>query len=107
MGREEARTEIAAGLTAFPNLELSLQQVVAEPPHVSVFWSMDAVHEGPFLHIPPTQHAVTVSGMGLFTIHEGKIVRGVHLWDLAGVLRVVNLLPALPDSNDEKASIFK
>ncbi len=63
---------------------------------MSVFWSLDAVHEGPFLDIPPTQQSVAVSGTGLFTVREGQIVRGIHLWDLAGFLRDVHLRPELP-----------
>lgn len=97
VGRDEAKREVRAGLTAFPALTLSVQQCIADPPHVSVFWGMEAVHEGPFLDIPPTHQPVSVSGTGLFTVRDGQIIRGVHLWDLAGFLRAVKLLPDLPE----------
>lgn len=99
VGRKAAEREMRAGLTAFPSLALSIERCVANPPVVSVFWSMDAVHEGPFLDIPPTHHSVAVSGTGFFTVRDDRIVRGVHLWDLAGFLRAVKLLPDLPNSS--------
>jgi len=95
VGRDDARAEIQTGLNAF-DPTFSIQQCVADPPYVSVFWHMEAVHEGPFLQIPPTDQPVSVSGTGLFTVRDGRVTRGVHLWDLAGLLRAVNLLPDLP-----------
>ncbi len=97
VGRDAAEREMRAGLTAFPAFSVSIEKCVADPPEVSVFWSMDAVHEGAFLDIPPTHQSVAVSGTGFFTVRDGRIVRGVHLWDLAGFLRAVKLLPDLPN----------
>mgnify|MGYP000288226599 CR=1 FL=1 len=94
--RAEAEREIQAGLTAFPDLTLSVEQCVVEPPRISVFWGLDATHGGSFLDIPPTQQSISVSGVGLFTLRDDQIVRGVHLWDLAGLLRALRLLPNLP-----------
>jgi steroid delta-isomerase-like uncharacterized protein len=94
--RAEAEREIRAGLTAFPDLTLSVEACVVESPRVSVFWGLDATHGGSFLDIPPTQQSISVSGTGLFTVRDERIVRGVHLWDLAGFLRAIRLLPNLP-----------
>jgi steroid delta-isomerase-like uncharacterized protein len=94
--RDEAEREIRAGLTAFPDLTLSVEQCIADSSQVSVFWGLDATHGGSFLDIPPTGQSVHVSGTGLFTVRDGRIVRAVHLWDLAGFLRAIRLLPDLP-----------
>lgn len=96
VGRDAAEREMRAGLTAFPGLTVSVEQCIAESSRVAVFWALDAVHEGFFLDIPPTQKTVSVSGMGLFTVRDGRIVQAVHLWDLAGFLRGIQLLPDLP-----------
>jgi predicted ester cyclase len=96
VGRDEARAEIQTGLDAFAPT-FSIRQCVADPPHVAVFWDMEAVHEGPFLQIPPTHQPVDVGGAGLLTVHDEQITRGLHLWDLAGLLRTLGLLPDLPD----------
>jgi len=96
VGVEEARAEIEAGLTAFGDATFIIHQRVVEPPRVSIFWSVEAVHQGAFLQIPATRRAVSVSGTSLFTVRADQITRGVHLWDLAGLLRDLGLLPDLP-----------
>lgn len=103
MGRDEAHLEIQKGLDAFAPA-FSVQQCLTDPPHVFVFWHMDAVHEGSFLQIPPTHQPVAISGTGVFNVRDGEITRGLHLWDLAGLLRAVNLLPDLPDNRPEQSS---
>lgn len=97
-GPDEARADIERGLAAFPGLSCSVHQCVAQGDYVSVFWSMRGRHEGTVFRIPPTGKQVSISGSGLLTIRDGAIVRGVYLWDLAGLLRTVNLLPDLPAS---------
>ena len=81
-----------------------LQAPSAAPAQVAVFWRMSAVHEGPFLQIPPTHQSVEIHGTGLFIVRDEQITRGVHLWDLAGLLRAVNLPPDLPDTENGPAS---
>lgn len=97
VGVDDAQAEIEAGLNAFGDATFTIHQHVVQSPRVSIFWSVEAVHEGPFLQIPATQRPVSVSGTSLFTVRDGQITRGVHLWDLAGLLRELGLLPDLPD----------
>lgn len=97
VGRDEAHAEIQAGLHAFPSPTFSLHHWSSNAPHETILWQMDAVHEGTFLQIPPTDQQITVMGIGLFTVRNQQITRGIHLWDLAGLLRDVQLLPDLPD----------
>ncbi len=108
-GREAARANIETGLNAF-SPTFSVQQCLSDPPHVAVYWRMEAVHEGSFLHIPPTHQSVDVSGTGLFIVRDEQITRAVHLWNLAGLLRAINLLPDLPGDTETggspAASIF-
>lgn len=103
-GREQARREIRAGMRAFSDLTFSLPACVADAPHVSVRWEMEARHDGSFLHVPATGRDVSVSGMGFFTVRDAQIVRAVHLWDFAGLLRTCGLLPNLPGDADPSAA---
>ena len=72
VSREEARDEIRAGLTAFPDAVFTVEQCVAEPPYVSVYWTMEATHEASFLNLPTTHRPVSVSGTGLFTVEDKR-----------------------------------
>lgn len=93
VGRDDARAEIHAGLTAFPDAVFAIEECVAQSPYAFTFWTMEATHEGSFLNLPTTHRPVSVSGTGLFTVRDEQIVRAVHLWDLAGLMRSVGLLP--------------
>jgi hypothetical protein len=66
---------------------------------------MEAEHAGSFLQIPATNRSVTVRGISMLSVRDGKITRGIHLWDLAGLLRDVNLLPNLPGSSPDADSL--
>ena len=47
------------------------------------------------MHIPPTGLRVSVLGTSLVALHGGKIRRALRIWDLAGLLRDLKLLPEL------------
>lgn len=100
-GRAAARHEMGIGLDAFPDLSFARTDSLLDAPHVSVWWQMDAVHEGAFLNIPPTHQSVTVTGVSTFTVRDERITHGKHLWDLAGLLRSLKLLPDMPGSDSE------
>lgn len=95
-GRQAARNEIRAGLSAFSDATFSVKHSVSTPSQVTVLWVLDAVQDCPFLQIPATNRRVQVGGVGFFGVNDGKIIRAIHLWDLAGLLRELGLLPDLP-----------
>jgi hypothetical protein len=47
------------------------------------------------MHIPPTGRKIAVRGISVLTIENGKITRGLYVWDAAGLLRTIGLLPEL------------
>jgi hypothetical protein len=47
------------------------------------------------MNIPPTGHMVKVRGTSLIVVEGGKIRRALRIWDLAGLLRDLKLLPEL------------
>jgi steroid delta-isomerase-like uncharacterized protein len=100
VGRDDARAEIRAGLTAFPDAGFTIEQCVTQPPVAFVYWTMEATHEASFLNLPTTHQPVSVSGTGLFTVQNRQIVHAVHLWDLAGLMRSVGLLPDVVGGGD-------
>ena len=94
----EARAELAGWLGAFPDLRIVVDDVVVEAPRVTVRWTLRGTHEGHFLNVPPTRRHIALGGFSLLTVERGRVVRGVHLWDMAAMLRGMRLLPELPAS---------
>lgn len=81
-------------LQAFPDLHFS-GEVVAEENRVAWFGLARGTHQGKFMNIPPTQKTVEVRGTVLLTLENGKIKKGLFIWDTAGLLRAFGLLPEL------------
>jgi steroid delta-isomerase-like uncharacterized protein len=95
-GAAALRRRADAYLTAFPDLRLETLDAVADGDRTVVRWSARATHRGAFLHIPPTGRPVVVEGTTWFTLAGGRVHRTESVWDVAGFLRAVGLLPALP-----------
>ena len=47
------------------------------------------------MHIPPTGRKIAVRGISVLTIENEKITSGLYVWDAAGLLRAIGLLPEL------------
>ena len=45
------------------------------------------------MNIPPTGRRVEVSRVSIIDVEDGPVVRGQYIWDLAGMLRHMRLLP--------------
>ena len=69
--------------------------MVAEENRIAISWLAEGTHQGQIMHIPPTGHKVEVKGMSVIDVEDGLIVRGQYIWDLAGMLRHMGLLPEL------------
>jgi steroid delta-isomerase-like uncharacterized protein len=94
-GHAEVRRLMAYYLRAFPDLSITLDDCVADGARLALYWTWTGTQRGTFMHIPPTGHTVKVRGTSLIALHEGKIRRTLRIWDLAGLLRDLKLLPEL------------
>lgn len=80
---------------AFPDLRFVCKDCVMQGPRVAAVWVAEGTHQGTIMNIPPTGHRVEVRGMSVLDLKDGLIVRGQSIWDLAGMLRDMGLLPKL------------
>ena len=80
---------------AFPDLRFVEEDVVVEGDRAVLVWTAHGTHGGKLMSIPPTGRRVSVRGVSVLTIENGKITRGLYVWDSAGLLRAIGLLPEL------------
>jgi steroid delta-isomerase-like uncharacterized protein len=73
-GLEELKHYVSIYRTAFPDIQDTVEDIVAEGDKVVVRWMSRGTHEGEFMGIAPTGRHVTFTGMRLFRISENKIV---------------------------------
>jgi steroid delta-isomerase-like uncharacterized protein len=82
-------------LSAFPDLRFENEQTIIQDERVAFVWRAWGTHRGTVMNIPPTCREVSVRGMSLLTFSGRKITHSISVWDLAGFLRAIRLLPEL------------
>jgi steroid delta-isomerase-like uncharacterized protein len=95
VGREGLLRCLTGYFQAFPDLRISADATVIEHSQMVLVWTARGTQRGTLMNIPPTGRPVQVQGMTLFTIQDGRIARSQSVWDVAGMLRAVGLLPDL------------
>lgn len=94
-GIEGARVSLNRYLQAFPDIHFTTEDVLIQGETIALVWQAQATHQGVLMHIPPTGRKIVVSGVSLLTVCAGKIARASYIWDVAGLLRGIGLLPEL------------
>jgi steroid delta-isomerase-like uncharacterized protein len=82
-------------LRAFPDIAFCAEESIQAGDRTVLVWSAQGTHLGPLMNIPATGRPIVLRGVSVFTVKAGKISRALHLWDMAGVLRMMMLLPEL------------
>ncbi len=72
---------------AFPDYRLTTKQTVAEGDTVVYRWEMRGTHKADFAGIPATGKQVTVTGIDVFRIANGKIVENRQELNMLGLLQ--------------------
>ncbi len=94
-GHAEVHSLMASYLRAFPDLAITLDDCLVDGDRMALYWTWQGTQRGTFMHSPPTGHTVRVRGTSLVALEYGKIRRALRIWDLAGLLRDLKLLPEL------------
>ena len=94
-GHQGLREMLETYWRAFPDLKFIVTDRVIEGSRAVIVWVAEGTHQGPILNIPPTGHLVEVRGVSVIDVQDGLVVRGQYIWDLAGMLRHMGLLPEL------------
>jgi steroid delta-isomerase-like uncharacterized protein len=81
--------------TAFPNLQYTLLDEIQQDNKLVLHWLAKGNHQGPLMKIPATGKNVFIHGMSILKFENDKIKHGQVMWDLAGVLRQIGLLPQI------------
>jgi predicted SnoaL-like aldol condensation-catalyzing enzyme len=79
-GMKQALTYYRA---AAPELQATLDDILAEGEKVALRWSARGTHLGEWLDVPPTGHHFTMSGISIYRIAQGKAVEGWNSIEVA------------------------
>jgi steroid delta-isomerase-like uncharacterized protein len=94
IGRAGLKRSMSRFFTAFPDLHVTINDLVAEGDKVALWYTVRGTHKGEFDGFRATGNRVSWSGSDLLRIARGKIVEGRFLDDLLTVLQQ----PAAPSA---------
>jgi steroid delta-isomerase-like uncharacterized protein len=93
--------QLIAGLhQAFPDLDVRIEDQIAEGDKVMERWVCTGTQDGEFMGIPPTGRRITVEGMDISRLEDGKIVE--H-WTQMDALAMMQQLGVIPEEQEAPA----
>ena len=94
-GHEGARQFFKVYVTAFPDLHLDIEQILAAgDSHVVVRWRSSGTHLGSLAEIPATGRKASNHSCTVMEVKNGTIGRAWVYFDNAHLLRQIGVLPA-------------
>jgi steroid delta-isomerase-like uncharacterized protein len=94
-GPEGMRIAVAEYRTAFPDLRVTIEDLVTAGDEVVHRFTLRGTHAGPFMGIPPTGRVVTSSGIAIDRLAGGKVTETWVSIDALNLLRQMGASPAL------------
>ena len=79
--------------TAFPDLHLSVEDLIPEGDKVVVRWTARGTNTGQLMGMPPNGKQMTVTGISILAITGGKVVEQRTNWDTLGMLQQLGVVP--------------
>ena len=92
---EGTKRAISMFLTAFPDVHLTVEDMIAEGDKVVTRYTSRGTQKGAFVGIPPTGKQMTVSSIVIARIADGKIAEEWGLDDQMGMLQQLGVIPVL------------
>lgn len=72
--------------SAFSNIHIAMDDLIAEGDRVAVRLTCTMQHTGDGMGIPPTGQPVTLKGVSIVRIENGKIAEGWNYFDVPGMV---------------------
>jgi len=86
-GREALKARAVTFRTAFPDLRVEIDDVLAEDDRVATRWTLHGTHGGEFAGLAATGKSVYVSGITIWRIAGGKIREAWSHYDARGLMQ--------------------
>lgn len=94
-GVDGLRRAMTRYLQAFPDLHFTLEATIAQNDRLALVWTARGTHRDTLMGIPATGKTIEVRGVSVLTVETARIRHALHVWDVAGLLRNIGLLPDL------------
>ncbi|GAC1636055.1 MAG: hypothetical protein NVS9B14_14190 [Candidatus Acidiferrum sp.] len=88
-GPEAYKEVLTRFMRAFSHLKFEVQEMLCEKDKVVASWMITGVHSGEYNGMAPTNKKITVEGISIHQIADGKIMDTYSVWDTLGLMKKV------------------
>ena len=81
--------------SAFPDLQITPEDLIAEGDKVTMRYDWRGTHKGELMGIPPTGKQVITSGISILRVVDGKIAEQWDSFDNLGMLQQLGVIPTM------------
>jgi len=92
-GPEGVKEEIGGYRAALPDIRFTIEHQVAEGDRVATRFSFEGTHQGDLMGVAATGNPVSLGGIVIHRLADGRIVEGHWNWDTLGLLRQIGAIP--------------
>jgi steroid delta-isomerase-like uncharacterized protein len=103
-GREGLRIVVAEYRAAFPDLRVTVEDLVTDGNKVVHRFTLRGTHAGPFLGIPPTGRVVIAAGITIDRFTDGKVAESWVSLDALNLLRQLGAMSATTSSSPRRGA---
>ena len=86
-GREGVKRFFSMFREAFPDVEVEIDELVADGDRVAAATTFTGTHTGSIMGVEPTGRRVSVTGIDIVRVVDGRIVEHRGLTDIVGLMR--------------------
>jgi steroid delta-isomerase-like uncharacterized protein len=94
-GLEAYRQFGALYFSAFPDLQITPEDLIAEGDKVTMRYGWRGTHKGELMGVPPTGKEVVTSGISILRVANGKIAEQWDNFDNLGLLQQLGVIPTM------------
>ncbi len=95
VGPDAYKRQVLRFLEGYPDLHWTIEDTIAEEDKVVACWTISGTQGGEYLGIPATNKKVSVDGITIHHIANGKIMDSYSNWDALGMMQQLGVVPAL------------
>jgi steroid delta-isomerase-like uncharacterized protein len=92
-GPEAQKQLLTMFFTAFPDLHLTIEDLIAEGDKVVARLTARGTHQGELLGMPPSNTRVAIMLVDIFRLADGRIAEQWAILDILGMLQQIGAIP--------------
>lgn len=91
-GPDGYRENVEMVRAAFPDMDVIVEDIIADGDKVAYRYTIVGTHEGPFMGIEPTGVEVEIAGSGIARFEDGQLVESWSNVDVMGTMQQLGVI---------------